>query len=160
MFPIFTMRRILTLVPATFLLLALTGCKDGKISMHSFDGSKTVTMSVEFADTPSERERGLMQRTTLDPESGMLFVFPNADALSFWMKNTVIPLEILFFDENGDFVNALSMVPCKVEPCQTYKSAAISKYALEVVPDFRVKHGIGVGWKLDLATVSKNSSPR
>lgn len=55
-----------------------------------------VTFRAEIADSPSERARGLMHRTELEERSGMLFVFPAEQQLSFWMKNTLIPLDMIF----------------------------------------------------------------
>lgn len=55
---------------------------------------------VEIAKTDSEREKGLMNRKSLDANSGMLFIFPSSDIQSFWMKNTLIPLDIIYIDGN------------------------------------------------------------
>ncbi len=152
--------RITQTLLVSLLALTLSACKDGKVRLHSFDEKNSVTMNVDVADTPQEREKGLMDRTDLAPFDGMLFVFPEAQQLNFWMKNTLMPLEIMYFDANGDFVNALTMQPCTENPCRQYPSAALAAYALETLPGFREEHSIGVGWKLDLATVRKNSSPR
>lgn len=150
------MRRI-TLLSILSFSLVLAACGRSDLTLRSFDGSKTVTVKVAVADTAKERTKGLMKRTSLD--GGMFFVFPEPAVLTFWMKDTKIPLEILFFDAAGDFVNALTMQPCVADPCDTYKSAALSQYALEVNPGFRQEHGIGVGWKLDLSEVEEISDP-
>lgn len=151
------MRSYISFLIISILTVTLSGCADGKITMRSYDGSMSVTMSVEIADSPTERERGLMKRGTIDPQSGMLFVFKEPQVLQFWMKDTTIPLGIIFFDHEGNFVNALDMKPCSEDPCPVYRSAALAQYALEVTPEFRQEKGIGVGWKLDLATVKKNA---
>lgn len=148
----------------TFLFLSavcflLAGCGKPTLILTSYDGLTTVTLNVEVADSPAERARGLMERRELLPDTGMLFVFPDADMLSFWMKDTLIPLEIIFFDRDGAFVNATRMEPCTEDPCPQYLSQAQSLYALEVAPDFRAKHGIGVGWRLNLSSVRKISKP-
>ena len=145
-----SIRKILSIL---FCLFALTACGPKTLTLSAFDGSKSVKMTVEIADSPEERERGLMNRPRLETDHGMLFVFPVPAIQTFWMKNTLIPLEILFFDANGEFVNAATMAPCKADPCDTYTSLALAQYALEVPPDFRVSHGVGVGWKMDLKKV-------
>ncbi len=137
----------------------LSACGSKTLTLSSFDGTKTVTLQVEIADSPAEREKGLMNRTELKPDTGMLFVFKEPDMLSFWMKNTKIPLDILFFDAAGEFVNSHTMEPCLAMPCPTYKAAALSKYALEVPKDYRKDHDIGTGWKLDPDEVKSMSKP-
>lgn len=142
------------------LALLLTGCADGKITIHNASKSDSVTIRVEVADAPKEREKGLMGRQKLEEDTGMFFAVPEPQILSFWMKNTPQPLEIIFFDAAGGFVNALTMEPCTADPCQIYKSAALAAFALEVNPGFRERHGIGVGATLDIASVRRNVNPR
>jgi hypothetical protein len=137
----------------------IAGCGKSTVKLTSADKSQVVTLGVEVADNPTERARGLMERKALEPEKGMLFVFPEPQVLSFWMKDTLIPLEILFFDQDGQFVNSMLMEPCTQDPCTRYVSQALAQYAIEVLPDFRQKHGVGVGWSLDLKGVRKISRP-
>ncbi len=151
--------RFLRIAAALTLAFTLAGCGTSTITLYSDDGSKTVDVKVEIADSPKEREKGLMNRTTMEDGTGMLFVFVSSDMLSFWMKNTKIPLDILFFDEAGAFVSYTTMQPCTTDPCPVYKSAALSAYALEVNRGFRDTHGIGVGWKLNLDQVRKAARP-
>jgi uncharacterized membrane protein (UPF0127 family) len=79
----------------------------------------------------------------------MLFVFPTAEELTFWMKNTKIPLDVLFFDAQGKFVSLQTMVPCISEPCVTYPSNGMAQYALEVNAGFAKAQGIGAGSSID-----------
>lgn len=137
----------------------LSACGTSDLTLSSFDGSQTVSVKVEIADSAKERTKGLMNRESLDKGTGMLFVFPEPQMLSFWMKNTKIPLEILFFDPSGSFVNVYTMQPCMQDPCEAYPSKALSKYALEVSPGFRDENGIGVGWKLDPLEVEGMANP-
>jgi uncharacterized membrane protein (UPF0127 family) len=127
----------------------LASCGTRALTLHSFDESKGVSVNAEIADDASTREIGLMNRKKLDEGTAMLFAFPTPQILQFWMKDTLISLEILFFDEQGSFVNALTMEPCTKNPCAIYKSAALAQYALEVPPGFREKNEVGVGWKID-----------
>ncbi|MBE7436955.1 MAG: DUF192 domain-containing protein [Spirochaetales bacterium] len=69
----------------------------------------TNKLTVEIAATPESRERGLMYRSSLDPDHGMLFVFRKPDVQTFWMKNTLIPLDIGFFDDQGFLILTHSM---------------------------------------------------
>jgi uncharacterized protein len=90
--------------------------------------------AVEIADTPDSRERGLMFRQEMPAEKGMLFIFEDEEVRSFWMKNTYIPLDILYFDEGRRLVSAqLDVPPCgEQERCPPYPSAGPSKYVLEL----------------------------
>jgi uncharacterized membrane protein (UPF0127 family) len=89
--------------------------------------------TVEIADTTAEREHGLMDRTAMPPDHGMLFVFADAEPRTFWMKDTLIPLDILFFDSAHRLVTILQNVPpCKTNPCPTYPSTAPARYVLEL----------------------------
>ena len=142
------------------LTLSLTACGKQQITISSYDGKEQVFMTVEVADSVKERSRGLMHRTSLTDGQGMLFVYPEASMLNFWMKDTLIPLEILFFDASGSFVSAATMEPCTADPCTRYPSQAASQFALEAAPGFREKHKIGVGWKLSPAEIMKVASPR
>ncbi|MGH8400088.1 MAG: DUF192 domain-containing protein [Gammaproteobacteria bacterium] len=89
--------------------------------------------SVEIVDTEAARERGLMFRTHMASDHGMLFMYEDAQPLTFWMKNTLIPLDILFFDAHRQLINvAANTPPCKIADCPTYASAAPAQYVLEL----------------------------
>jgi len=88
-------------------------------------------MTVAVAGTPEEREQGLMGVTDLEGLDGMLFVFPTDADTGFWMKDTLIPLDIAFFDVAGGFVDRFTMQPCTGDPCPTYEAAGSYRYALE-----------------------------
>ncbi len=152
--------RLHILISSMFALLALSACGPKELTLSSFNGSKMVTVLVDVADTPAERDVGLMNVTTLDLGKGMLFVFPEPAMLSFWMKNTKIPLEVMFFDALGEFVSTAQMIPCEGEPCPKYTAQSLSQYALEVNPDFREANGIGVGWRIDMKQVKKIARPK
>lgn len=153
----FNRRISLALIIASVFILSACGTKT--LTLSSFDGAETHEVQIEIADSPKEREKGLMNREALAHDTGMLFVFKEPQMLSFWMKNTKIPLDIIFFDADGNFVNGLTMEPCTENPCPTYKAAALAAYALEVPKGYRADKKIGTGWKLDLKQVEKISDP-
>ena len=85
-----------------------------------------------MADSQAERERGLMERRELADDAGMVFVFPTDSTAAFWMKDTLIPLSIAFYDESGRIVRILDMEPCLRDPCALYDPGASYRGALEV----------------------------
>ena len=118
------------------------------IMLTSPEGDE-LKLYVEVADDPDEREQGLMFRDHLPEETGMLFVFEEERPLTFWMKNTHIPLDIFYFDAQGNLVSMVTMKPCKEEPCRQYPSKGSAKYALEVNEGLRRKTN-HTTWKLHL----------
>jgi uncharacterized membrane protein (UPF0127 family) len=87
--------------------------------------------TVAVADTPALRSQGLMGVTNLGPLEGMLFVFAEDTTANFHMEDTLIPLDIAFFTEDGLLVSTTRMVPCSEDPCPTYAAAGPYRYALE-----------------------------
>ena len=106
--------------------------RENRIHISLQSGDQEVRLWVEIADDPIERAEGLMNRKSMPEDEGMLFIFEEPLQLSFWMKNTLIPLDVLYFDENMRYINTQSMNPCKSDPCRTYDSDRAAKYALEV----------------------------
>jgi uncharacterized protein len=89
--------------------------------------------SVELAEDDTSRARGLMYRETLAQDRGMLFILPEESNYPFWMKNTMIPLDIIWIDENWNVARIASSVqPCKSEPCEVINPGATSRYVLEL----------------------------
>jgi uncharacterized membrane protein (UPF0127 family) len=102
----------------------------------------------ELALTSSKRATGLMNRRKAPPD-GMLFVFSEDTTGAFWMKNTLVPLTIAFFDANGVRVRKLSMTPCREDPCPLYEPRRRYRFALELAAtDTRPAKRIGPPWKL------------
>ncbi|MEM2909303.1 MAG: DUF192 domain-containing protein [Candidatus Bilamarchaeaceae archaeon] len=104
-----------------------------------------VTVTVEIADNPIKRAKGLMFRQSLGEYEGMLFVFTASGRYSLWMVNTTIPLDAIFFDENRRVVDIIRMKPCNLPPCPTYSPKKNAKYILEVNAGFAEAHGITEG---------------
>ena len=116
------------------LLLFLTGC--GSLSFVVINDLK---INIEIADNDLERAKGLMLREELCDNCGMLFVYDGEDERSFWMKNTLIPLDIIFIDENFTVTNIENAAPCNENVCKIYNG--IGKYVLEVNPGINIKIG-------------------
>jgi uncharacterized membrane protein (UPF0127 family) len=118
------------------------------VTIHA-SSSREVRVRVELADDDFERARGLMYRTALAKDRGMLFIFDEEQKLSFWMKNTLIPLSIAFMDSEGRIVDIQDMKALDDDPPH-YVSADPARYALEVNQGFFVERGVKVGDRADL----------
>ena len=100
------------------------------------------TVTAEVADTPAARQRGLQHRDHLDPGTGMLFVFPEEETQSFWMRDTFIPLDIAFLDRRQEVVDIQQMEP---ETEELHESARPAMFALEVPQGWFQGQEIDVG---------------
>ncbi|MDN5924554.1 MAG: DUF192 domain-containing protein [Xanthomonadales bacterium] len=108
---------------------------------------------IEIAADEASREHGLMDRTALARGHGMLFVFPDTAPRWFWMKNTLISLDIVYFDHNASVVSMqLNVPPCSHDPCPTYASNLPARYALELPGGSVGRLHIKVGDKMTLPT--------
>jgi len=105
-------------------------------------------VSVEVADTDAERGRGLMGRSSLPPDAGMLFVYEKDHSGAFWMKDTLIPLSIAFYAGDGRILKILDMAPCKHDPCPLYDPGVAYRGALEVNAGAFRRWGISEGDRL------------
>ncbi len=119
-------------------LLLLVSCTPKAKTYSLVLGGKTLT--VEIADTPAERARGLMFRKSMPEDRGMLFIFPYDEQLSFWMKNTRIPLSIAYISSDGEIREIYHMAPESLEAIQSNHSV---RYALEVNLGLFAKWGVG-----------------
>lgn len=99
-------------------------------------------VKVEVADDESERRRGLMHRDSLPEDRGMLFVYPEEQTLSFWMRNTDIPLDVAFIDRRGYIVDIQQMDPRTEE---MHRSSRPAMYALEMNRGWFEAHGVEEG---------------
>lgn len=115
------------------------------------DGS---VVRVEIAANDELRAQGLMYRDELRPDRGMLFFFPADGAYSFWMKNTRIPLDIIWIDTSRTIVDVKHDVPpCVADPCPSYHPAAPGRYVLELAAGVAREHGLKPGDVLQFANV-------
>ncbi len=108
-------------------------------------GGKRYLLRVEVADTPERQAQGLMFRKSLGEDEGMVFLFPAPTAGGFWMKNTLIPLSIAFFDRQGQILRILDMEPCRQDPCPVYYPGVVYQGALEVNRGWFQRRGLTPG---------------
>ena len=146
-------------LPAALLLLGLTlfgsftptsaadrpTFETGIVRLDRGDGT-ILDFDVEIARTPRQWSFGLMHVTSMPDGQGMLFVFPDMAPRSFWMKNTLIPLDMLFFDDDGGLVSAFENVPA--QSLQSRRSAGDAQFVLELNGGTMAGQGIGSSARL------------
>ncbi|TGM66641.1 DUF192 domain-containing protein [Leptospira meyeri] len=137
-----------TRIGILLVLLTLSVCKQAESYPSQTNTPEVLFGSVadrvlklEIANNPSTRATGLMYRTKLGEDEGMLFVFPRPDYLSFWMKNTLIPLSIGYFSEDMRLLESFDMKPNQTE--EVYNARKPAMYALEVNQGWFAKHKVG-----------------
>jgi uncharacterized membrane protein (UPF0127 family) len=138
--------------------MANTGCpadqkKEPRLVFNTAS-QKTVSVDVELAITPQQQARGLMYRKKLKANNGMLFIYPAEDNLTFWMKNTYVPLDLIYIGANHRVVGIVqNTTPLSLKQI---KIDALSKYVLEVNAGFTAKHGIFEGTRVDFEGIDKS----
>ncbi|MBP1687306.1 MAG: hypothetical protein H6Q33_3449 [Deltaproteobacteria bacterium] len=140
---------------AVFLVsFALHACTPRpEVVIHAATGP--VRVPVEVVATPDARAHGLMYRRDLAPDAGMLFVFPNETPQHFWMKNTPLPLDMVFIGRDRQVVGIVADTrPFSTNPLGV---AAPSQFVLEVHAGFCARHGIDTGARVDFIHVPSTS---
>ena len=121
---------------------AVVGAAAGQVAIEA----KGHRILAEVADTPDARDRGLMFRTALPPDRGMLFVYPNDARHCMWMRNTDVPLSVAFLDGHRRVINTDEMAPhTDASHCAT----GPARYVLEMPAGWFDQHGVGAGTRLD-----------
>ena len=155
--------------PALVLATALTvlpACTDGpgtppvapgsgptrEVVFHAAQGDRS--LFVRVADSPDERAHGLMGTRDLPADEGMAFAFREPSTASFWMKDTLIPLSIAFWDDAGRIISILDMDPCTEDPCPSYGPDEPFVGAVEVDPGTLEERGVTVGDHVELTIAS------
>lgn len=117
--------------PALFAVLSLTACASARGPWVELGGQR---YAIEIADDDAERARGLMYRDAMDADRGMLFIHDAEEPQAYWMKNTKIPLDILYFDDGRKLVSQQRDVPpCSLgDGCPSYPSNVPARYVLEL----------------------------
>jgi uncharacterized membrane protein (UPF0127 family) len=133
-------------------LTPLAACSaDNRLVIHSASGDHA--FAVEVVDTPEARQRGLMYRTSLDPNAGMLFDFRDSQEVSFWMRNTYIPLDMLFIREDGTIANIhINAVPHDVTGIP---SEGPVRFVLEIPGGRSVELGIVAGDRVEHTRIKR-----
>ena len=140
-------------VSAVLLLatLLVSGCRAGEPWVE-VGGQRYF---VEVADEPDERARGLMFRDELADDAGMLFVWRRAEPRSFWMRNTRIPLDIVYIGPDLRIVAwSLDTPPCRTRRCPGYPSGAPAQYVLEVNAGAMKRLGVAIGDRVRIGNVA------
>lgn len=107
---------------------------------------------VELASSQEEISRGLMFRESLDENSGMLFIFPEEGIYNFWMKNTLISLDMIWINSDKEIVFIKhDALPCPENPCETFGPGEESLYVLELVSGTADKIGLEIGDNVDIS---------
>jgi uncharacterized membrane protein (UPF0127 family) len=126
--------------------------KGGEVTFLNKDTREHLSkIEVEVAKNPTQRQQGLMFRTQMDEDKGMIFIFERSEIQSFWMKNTLIPLDIIFIDEKG-VINTIyrNTIPYSE---RSLPSKQMSQFVVEVNAGYCLKHNINEGdlieYKLD-----------
>ncbi|MDX1583118.1 MAG: DUF192 domain-containing protein [Thermoanaerobaculia bacterium] len=112
------------------------------------------TITLEIARTDAQRARGLMFRENLPRNHGMLFIFTESERHGFWMKNTFIPLDIIWIGEDGTIAEVMPDVPpCFSDPCPTYAPSQSGRYVLELAAGEAERLGLSAGDRVELRNI-------
>ena len=134
-----------------FFLVCLSGCsgleKFEKRELSIEGKAGKVIIRAEIARTDAQRNQGLMYRKELKDGEAMLFIFERDQPLSFWMKNTLIPLSIAYIAQDGRILEIYDMEPGNLDPVKSGRSV---RYALEVPQGWFSRAGLGLGDRLEL----------
>jgi uncharacterized membrane protein (UPF0127 family) len=114
------------------LVLAIALSCSSCIAQEPYVRLKGEKFSVEIADTPDKLQLGLMFRESMPEDHGMLFIFSGETMRGFWMKNTKIPLDIIYFDKDLKLVSVSNAKPCRTRQCPNYPSTGPAMYVLEL----------------------------
>ena len=142
----------------------MTGVRDERTPQIAFfagsqaSGEPKAAFWLELALDDAERARGLMYRRQMQDDWGMLFVYQRDQPLSFWMKNTYLPLDMIFINRAGEVVDILENVePLTLEPRPSARPAA---YVLELKAGMARREGIARGQRIELRKVAADHAPR
>jgi len=137
-------------------VLALGAVQPPRVVLSASNGTQLISVNVELARTPGQREFGLMYRAHLDEDAGMLFIFPAAEPLKFWMKHTEIPLDMIFADSSAVVVGIVAnATPYSERPIGPDTPAL---YVLEVNGGFCARHGVHNGDRMSFVGFEPRTS--
>lgn len=132
--------------------ITLFSLKDDNMKISIKTDSTELKINAEIADTNEEQRLGLMHREKLEDGKGMLFIYQEPKLLSYWMKDVLIPLDILYIGEDLQINHIVkSAPPCdKGDKCPTYSYLKPTKYVLELPGGYTEKHNIKQGDSIEL----------
>jgi uncharacterized membrane protein (UPF0127 family) len=134
-----------------FFLAVLSGCSGLEKKQLAIEaGGGSVTITAEIARTPAEQQQGYMHRKEVKDGEGMLFVNETDSVLSFWMKNTLVPLSIAFIASDGRILEIYDLEPGNLNPVRSNRSV---RYALEVPQGWFDRAGIATGDRINLQSL-------
>jgi uncharacterized protein len=147
-------------------VLTLAACASGAEPVHGAAANRilvrvrTADGTIELGDlqvarTSQARARGLMGRASLPEDGGMVFLFDDETRAAFWMKDTLIPLSILFWQGDGRIIDILDMSPCRADPCPVYRASAPYVGAIEMNRGAFERLGVEVGDTLEYRLLSE-----
>jgi uncharacterized protein len=120
--------------------------KEGELTFYSADSVKKATIDIEIANTEYGRELGLMKRKSMEENQGMLFIFPVEKMQAFWMRNTLISLDMIFVSAQKEIVTIQKNT--KILSDQSYPSSKPAMYVIEVNAGFSDRHNLKEGDKI------------
>ena len=133
------------------LVLAIALCCGSCNAQEPYARIKGESFSVEVAESADKQQLGLMFRDSMPRDQGMLFIFSGEAMRSFWMKNTRIPLDIIYFDKELRLVNAVKRAkPCRTPQCPGYPSTGPAMYVLELNGGLTEELGLQAGELLEV----------
>jgi hypothetical protein len=146
--------------------LTLAACANGAEPVHGDAGNRiliriqtaggTIELeNLQVARTSESQARGLMGQTSLPQDGGMAFLFDEETRAAFWMKDTLIPLSILFWQGDGRIIDILDMRPCRADPCPVYRASAPYVGAIEMNRGAFERLGVEVGDTLEYRLLSE-----
>lgn len=157
---------MLRMASVGLLVMGLAACSNGGEPVHGDAGNRIVVQirtaggtieleNLQVARTPEAQARGLMGRTSLSRDGGMAFLFGGETTAAFWMKDTLIPLSILFWQSDGRIIDILDMRPCRADPCPVYRASAPYVGAIEMNRGAFERLGVEVGDTLEYRLLSE-----
>lgn len=147
-------------------VLTLAACANGAEPVHGDAGNRILVRiqtaggtieleNLQVARTSESQARGLMGQTSLPQDGGMAFLFDERTRAAFWMKDTLIPLSILFWQGDGRIIDILDMQPCRADPCPVYRASAPYVGAIEMNRGAFERRGVEVGDTLEYRLLSE-----
>ena len=121
-----------------------------RFTIHTDHGPVRSSTLLDLADSPAAWARGLMGRRDLPPDGGMVFVFDEPTTTSFWMKDTLVPLSLAVWNEDGRIADILDMAPCTADPCERYRPRGPFLGAVEMRRGYFEHNGVEIGDRIDV----------